>query len=140
MTIKEIIEDYKLGAIYADSEEKMKLAEFADEAESFPFDCGSLYRGVCGRVHEVGDVIEVSDQSIESWSEDEGKAADFSKERGSEISAVYEMVSGDVKGIPVDDYCEDPDNEMEWVLSAGQYRVIEVSDEGTYTLYTVERV
>jgi len=140
MTIKEIVESYKQGAMFSDSEEKAQLAEAADNGVAFPFDCGSLYRGVCtGEVHEVGDIIEVTDQNIESWSEDEETAVEFSKERGSEVSSVYEMVSGNVKGIPVDDYCEDPDNEMEWILSAGQYRVVEISDEGDYTLYTVER-
>jgi len=140
MTIKEIVESYKQGAMFSDSEEKAQIAEAADNGVAFPFDCG-LYRGVCtGEVHEVDDVIEVTDQHIESWSEDEMVAAKFSKERGTEISAVYELIDGDVKGIPVDDYCEDPDNEMEWLLSSGEYRVVEVSDEGTYTLYTVERI
>jgi hypothetical protein len=131
-TVK-LIDSYKQGAIYLESSEKTELAELADNGIDFPEDF-NLYRGIkTGNTHEIGDVVEVSDQNIESWSEDEEVASRFG-------NAVYELASA-VKGIPVDDYItEDTDNELEWILSSGEYKVVEVSEEDEYILYTVERI
>ena len=128
---KKLIDSYKQGAIYLESSEKTELAELADNGIDFP-EGFCLFRGIkTGNTHEIGDVVEVSDQNIESWSEDEEVASRFG-------NAVYELASA-VKGIPVDDYTEDTDNELEWILSAGEYKVVEISEE-EYILYTVERI
>ena len=128
---KKLICSYKQGAIYLESSEKTELAELADNGIDFPRGF-NLYRGIkTGNTHEIGDVVEVSDQNIESWSEDEEVASKFG-------NAVYKLASA-VKGIPVDDYVEDTDNELEWILSAGEYKVVEISEE-EYILYTVERI
>jgi hypothetical protein len=133
MTYKKILEDYQQGVQYISSEEAEKIVEIIqNEGILFPFENGKLYRGVCtGEIHEVGDVISVSENIFESWSEDENVAIEFSKERGSNISAVYVLYSGKIKGLMLKDYS----GEMEWLLEKGKYIVDEVENCEDYTLY-----
>jgi hypothetical protein len=133
MTYKKILEDYQQGVQYISSEEAAEIVEIIQkEGQYFPFENGKLYRGVCtGEIHEVGDVISVSENIFESWSEDENVAIEFSKERGSNISAVYVLYSGKIKGLMLKDYS----GEMEWLLEKGKYIVDEVENCEDYTLY-----
>ncbi len=135
---KEILEKYQQGVQYISSEESEKIVELIEkEGTFFPFKGFELYRGVCiGEVHEIGEVITVSENIFESWSEDENVAIQFSKERGSDISAVYVLDEGEIKGLSLENYS----GEMEWLLVAGKYIVDEVEDYGDYMKYYLKLV
>ena len=132
--LNELLENYQQGAGYIDTEEAIEIASYIEkEGQMFPFEgINNLYRGVClGYAHEVGDVIEVSQNYFESWSEDIQVAEEFSKERGPQISAVYVLYKGNVKGLALEDYS----GEMEWLLQKKQYIVDEIKEQDDYTLY-----
>jgi hypothetical protein len=135
--MNEILEKYQQGVQYISSEESEKIVELIEkEGTFFPFHGFELYRGVCiGEVHEIGEVITVSKNIFESWSEDENVAIEFSKERGSDVSAVYVLDEGEIKGLPLENYS----GEMEWLLQAGEYIVDEVEDHEDYMKYYLKR-
>ena len=136
--MKKILEDYQQGVQYTSSEETCEIVEIIqNEGILFPFENGELYRGICtGEIHEVGDVISVSENIFESWSEDEDVAIEFSKERGSNISAVYALLAGNIKGIQLESYS----GEMEWLLETRKYIVDEVEDCEDYMKYWLKLV
>lgn len=132
--LNELLENYQQGAGYIDTEEAIEIASYIEkEGQMFPFEgINNLYRGVClGYSHEVGDVIEVSLNYFESWSEDIQVAEEFSKEKGPEISAIYVLYKGNVKGLALEDYS----GEMEWLLQKNEYIVDEIEEHDDYTLY-----
>jgi hypothetical protein len=135
--MNKILEDYQQGVQYIDDEECCKIVEIIEkEGILFPFEDGPLYRGVCiGETHEVGDVISVSKNIFESWSEDEDIAIEFSKERGADISAVYVLSDGQIKGLPLEN-----SREMEWLLQAGEYVVDEIENCEDYMKYEIRRI
>lgn len=135
--MNKILEDYQQGVQYIDSEEACEILSIIEkEGTFFPFHGWELYRGVCiGETHEVGDVISVSENIFESWSEDEDVAIEFSKERGSDISAVYVLDEGEIKGLPLEN-----SREMEWLLESGKYVVDEVEDYEDYMKYYLKKV
>jgi len=135
---RKVLEDYQQGAQYISSEEADDIVEIIqNEGQHFPFESGDLYRGVClGKTHEVGDIIEVSKNVFESWTEDINIAEEFSKERGSEISAVYMLREGQIKGLMLENYS----HEMEWLLVRGEYIVGEIEELEDYTIYYVKRI
>ena len=131
--MNKILEDYQQGIQYINSEEAEKIVELIKKKGIlFPFENGELYRGICtGETHEVGEVITVSENIFESWTEDIAVAEEFSKERGSDVSAVYVLWNGEVKGLSLENYS----NEMEWLLVAEKYIVEEVESCEDYTKY-----
>ena len=135
--MNKILEDYQQGVQYIDDEEACEIVEIIqNEGILFPFENGELYRGVCtGETHEVGEIVTVSKNIFESWSEDENIAIEFSKERGSNISAVYVLWTGNIKGIQLENYS----GEMEWLLESGEYVVDEVEDCEDYMKYYLKK-
>lgn len=131
--MKKVLEDYQQGVQYINSEEACEIASIIKrDGILFPFENGELYRGVCaGEQHKVGDIVTVSENIFESWSEDESIAEEFSKERGTDISAVYVLWTGEVKGLSLESYS----SEMEWILETGEYVVDEVEEMEYYTKY-----
>lgn len=138
MAYKKILEDYQQGVQYISSEEAEKIVEIIQkEGQYFPFENGTLYRGVChGKKHEIHEIIEVAKNAIESWSEDLHMAEDFSKERGPDVSAVYVLYSGEIKGLMLENHS----GEMEWLLEKGKYIVDEVEECEEYTLYYLKYI
>ncbi len=136
--MKEILEKYQQGVQYITDDEAYEILSIIEkEGTFFPFKGFELYRGVCiGEVHEIGEVITVSGNIFESWSEDENVAVEFSKERGSDVSAVYVLDEGEIKGLPLENYS----GEMEWLLVAGKYIVEEAEDCEDYMKYYLKRL
>lgn len=135
--MEKVLEDYQQGVQYITDDEACEILSIIEkEGTFFPFHGFELYRGVCiGETHEVGDVISVSENIFESWTEDENVAIEFSKERGTDISAVYVLDEGEIKGLPLEN-----SREMEWLLITGKYVVEEIEDCEDYTKYYLKLV
>lgn len=128
-----IICKYQQGIQYIGKNEAYEIVEtIREKGQYFPFKNGTLYRGVChGEKHKVGDIIEVTKNVFESWSENLQVAEDFSKEKGSGVSAVYVLYTGEIKGLMLEDYSM----EMEWLLTKNKYIVDEMEENEDYTMY-----
>lgn len=132
-----LIEEYQQGAAYINDEEALEIVEYIEQNQ---IHCpATLYRGVClGGTLEVGAVINVTDgKYFASWTEEEWVAAEFSKERGAKISAVFQIENE--SGLPLSDYS----SEMEWLVLDKEYEVVDVEEcdgyEGEgYSLYTLK--
>lgn len=136
--MKKVLEDYQQGVQYITDDEACEILSIIEkEGTFFPFEGFELYRGVCiGETHEVGEVITVSKNIFESWTEDENIAIEFSKERGSDVSSVYVLDEGEIKGLSLENYS----NEMEWLLITEKYVVEEIEDCEDYTKYYLKLV
>lgn len=131
-----VLENYQQSALIT-TEEEIEIAKIIEKkAERFPVEVASLYRGVClGEKYKIGDKIKVSKKFFASWTEELSIAEEFSKERGPDISAVFEIEEGEIFGLPLKNTV---DREMEWLILSKEYYIIEIEENQNYTLYVIK--
>lgn len=128
--MENMLRDYQQGTGNVTTSEIWDIVEYIENNKEY---CGTeLYRGACtGETYEIGDTVRVGKKDIESWTEDLAVAEKFCKERGPEISAIFQL--DEAEGI----FLEDFDNEIEWLLEKATYTVVEIEEYDTYTVYVL---